>query len=71
MCALLPDLEVLPAGDQTEIGERGINLSGFSLFIIYYLFLFLLLSQKKFLIMLIFRWSKSSCWFSKSSLCRC
>jgi ABC-type multidrug transport system fused ATPase/permease subunit len=28
MCALLPDLEVLPAGDQTEIGERGINLSG-------------------------------------------
>ncbi len=28
MCALLPDLEVLPAGDATEIGERGINLSG-------------------------------------------
>jgi ABC-type multidrug transport system fused ATPase/permease subunit len=28
MCALLPDLDVLPAGDQTEIGERGINLSG-------------------------------------------
>jgi ATP-binding cassette, subfamily C (CFTR/MRP), member 1 len=28
MCALLPDLQVLPAGDQTEIGERGINLSG-------------------------------------------
>ncbi len=28
MCALLPDLEVLPGGDQTEIGERGINLSG-------------------------------------------
>lgn len=27
-CALLPDLEVLPAGDLTEIGERGINLSG-------------------------------------------
>jgi ABC-type multidrug transport system fused ATPase/permease subunit len=27
-CALLADLVVLPAGDSTEIGERGINLSG-------------------------------------------
>ena len=27
-CALRPDLNVLPAGDMTEIGERGINLSG-------------------------------------------
>lgn len=27
-CALLDDLAVLPAGDMTEIGERGINLSG-------------------------------------------
>ena len=27
-CALLPDLAVLPGGDQTEIGEKGINLSG-------------------------------------------
>ncbi|XP_025103128.1 LOW QUALITY PROTEIN: multidrug resistance-associated protein 1-like [Pomacea canaliculata] len=27
-CALEPDLEILPAGDMTEIGERGINLSG-------------------------------------------
>lgn len=25
---LLPDLEALPAGDLTEIGERGVNLSG-------------------------------------------
>ncbi|XP_046361919.2 multidrug resistance-associated protein 1-like [Haliotis rufescens] len=27
-CALNPDLEMLPAGDMTEIGERGINMSG-------------------------------------------
>jgi ATP-binding cassette, subfamily C (CFTR/MRP), member 1 len=27
-CALKPDLEILPAGDLTEIGERGITLSG-------------------------------------------
>ncbi|KAF9974142.1 hypothetical protein BGZ73_002503 [Actinomortierella ambigua] len=28
VCGLEPDLAILPAGDQTEIGERGINLSG-------------------------------------------
>ncbi|SMR55073.1 unnamed protein product [Zymoseptoria tritici ST99CH_1E4] len=27
-CALRPDLEMLPAGDSTEIGERGITVSG-------------------------------------------
>lgn len=27
-CALRPDLAVLQAGDMTEIGEKGINLSG-------------------------------------------
>ncbi|XP_075974897.1 multidrug resistance-associated protein 1-like isoform X2 [Anticarsia gemmatalis] len=27
-CALKPDFDVLPGGDQTEIGEKGINLSG-------------------------------------------
>ncbi|CAG8740969.1 9300_t:CDS:10, partial [Gigaspora margarita] len=27
-CCLEPDLELLPAGDLTEIGEKGINLSG-------------------------------------------
>jgi ABC-type bacteriocin/lantibiotic exporter with double-glycine peptidase domain len=27
-CALKPDLELMPAGDLTEIGGNGINLSG-------------------------------------------
>ncbi|RUS22445.1 multidrug resistance-associated protein 3 [Endogone sp. FLAS-F59071] len=27
-CSLLPDIAMLPAGDLSEIGERGINLSG-------------------------------------------
>ena len=27
-CALKSDLQTLPAGDATEIGEKGINLSG-------------------------------------------
>jgi hypothetical protein len=27
-CALLPDLATLPAGDLSEIGEKGVNLSG-------------------------------------------
>ncbi|OQR75403.1 multidrug resistance-associated protein 1-like, partial [Tropilaelaps mercedesae] len=27
-CCLMPDLKTLPAGDGTEIGEKGVNLSG-------------------------------------------
>ena len=27
-CSLIPDLNIMPSGDQTEIGEKGINLSG-------------------------------------------
>lgn len=27
-CSLLTDLKIMPAGDSTEIGEKGINLSG-------------------------------------------
>ena len=27
-CALLSDFKILPAGDQSEIGAKGINLSG-------------------------------------------
>lgn len=27
-CALRTDIEIMPAGDDTEIGEKGINLSG-------------------------------------------
>lgn len=27
-CALRPDIDILTGGDQTEIGEKGINLSG-------------------------------------------
>ena len=27
-CCLKPDIAILPAGDATEIGEKGINLSG-------------------------------------------
>lgn len=27
-CALLPDLEILEDGDETEIGARGVSLSG-------------------------------------------
>jgi hypothetical protein len=32
-CALTDDIEVLPAGSATELGERGINLSGAHLMI--------------------------------------
>jgi ATP-binding cassette subfamily C (CFTR/MRP) protein 1 len=28
ICELKRDFEILPAGDRTEIGEKGINLSG-------------------------------------------
>lgn len=28
VCELRHDLSLMPSGDQTEIGERGINLSG-------------------------------------------
>lgn len=28
ICELIIDIKMLPAGDKTEIGERGINLSG-------------------------------------------
>jgi ABC-type transport system involved in cytochrome bd biosynthesis fused ATPase/permease subunit len=27
-CSLLPDLAIMEDGDQTEIGEKGLNLSG-------------------------------------------
>jgi len=27
-CAMVADLEILTGGDETEIGEKGINLSG-------------------------------------------
>ena len=28
MCSLQPDIDTFPQGDQTEIGERGVNISG-------------------------------------------
>lgn len=27
-CQLEPDISIMPVGDQSEIGEKGINLSG-------------------------------------------
>ncbi len=43
VCALLPDLSMLPAGDATEIGERGINLSGgkFLCFVVFSMYYFI------------------------------
>jgi hypothetical protein len=35
-CALLKDLEILPLGDLTEIGERGTTLSGGNTFEYWY-----------------------------------
>ena len=34
-CSLKPDLQVLTDGDQTEIGEKGINLSGGNIIIVF------------------------------------
>lgn len=28
LCELMSDIDILPAGDLTEIGQKGINLSG-------------------------------------------
>ena len=36
--ALQADLNIMPAGDATEIGEKGINLSGGSIIDLHFLF---------------------------------
>ena len=43
-CSLEHDLEVLPNGEETEIGEKGINLSGAPLTICYKVWSYLILN---------------------------
>ncbi len=72
VCCLEPDLLILPAGDLTELGGKGVNLSGmfnfklFSLLYIYHVRRFSLsvkltshVSMAFFLNVLVHRWSKS------------
>jgi ATP-binding cassette subfamily C (CFTR/MRP) protein 1 len=60
--ALIPDLAVLPGGDLTEIGERGINLSGkmyASCFV-----------TRITAVLLVTRWTKGSCRDCPRRVCR-
>ena len=45
-CSLLTDLDLMPAAERTEIGERGVNLSGEDFVFLYILFHTLLLVIK-------------------------
>lgn len=44
--ALVSDIQMLPAGDATELGERGINLSGVAVLVMYRVGLGLLVDQQ-------------------------